>query len=151
LEPINWTIPTTADFFSVSECLVRRARILKNKKGVMAIPNKNKGRPLSEDELQIVSSFYESDEYSRMPPGMKDTVSVRQPGASEKVKVQKRLLLLNIDELYSKYKEYCVNTVHMKSCGRTKFLMLRPEHVVEVGSGETHNVCVCVKNTKISN
>ncbi|EFX78026.1 hypothetical protein DAPPUDRAFT_320881 [Daphnia pulex] len=32
----------------------------------MAIPNKNKGRPLSEDELQIVSSFYESDEYSRM-------------------------------------------------------------------------------------
>ena len=115
----------------------------------MAIPNKNKGRPLSEDELQIVSSFNESDEHSRMQPGMKDTVSVRQPGASKKVKVQKRLLLLNIDELYSKYKEYCVNTLHMKSCGRTKFFMLRPEHVVEVGSGGTHNVCVCEKHQNV--
>ncbi len=51
LAPKTWTIPTTADFFSVSECLVRRARIWKNEKGVMAIPKKHKGRPLSEDEL----------------------------------------------------------------------------------------------------
>jgi hypothetical protein len=143
LAPRSWTIPNTADFFSVSECLVRRARILKNEKGVMAIPNKNKGRPLSEDELQIVSSFYKSDEYSRMQLGMKDTVSVRQPGITKKVKFQKRLLLLNIDELYSQYKEYCVNTLSMKACGRTKFFMLRPEHVVEVESGGNHNVCVC--------
>lgn len=113
----------------------------------MAIPNKIKGRPLSEDELQIVLLF--CDEYSRMQPGMKDAVSVRQPGSSKKVKVQKRLLLVNIDELYSHYKEDCVNTLCKKACGRTKFFMLRPEHVVEVGSGGTHNICVCVKNPKI--
>lgn len=55
----------------------------------MGIPNKNKGRPLSEDELQIASSFYESDEYSRMQPGMKYTVSVRQQGCTKKRKFKK--------------------------------------------------------------
>ncbi len=65
------------------------------------------------------------------------------------MKVQKRLLLVNIDELYSQYKEYCVNTLCMKAFGRTKFFMLRPEHVVKVGTGGSHNVCVCEKHQNV--
>ena len=65
------------------------------------------------------------------------------------MKVQKRLLLMNIDELYSKYKDYCSNSLLMKSCGRSKFFMLRPDNVVEVGSKGTHNVCVCEKHQNV--
>ena len=93
---------------------------------------KNKGRKLLKDELQIIISFYESDEYSRMQPGMKDFISVRQPGSSKKVKFKKRDLFMNRDELYSKYQEYCVNTLFIYACGRNKFFLL--QHIVEVSS-----------------
>ena len=149
LAPISWTISFTAEFFSVSEWEVRRARILKKEKGILETPNKKKGRAMTDDEKQIIREFYESDEHSRMQPGMKDTVSVRVEAGQKKIKVQKRLLLMNIDELYFKFKEFSLNTLFMKACGRSKFFTLRPEHVVEVGSRGTHNVCVCEKHQNV--
>ena len=145
LAPISWTIAETASYFNVSVSEVRRARILKSEKGILSMPDKRKGRAMSEEEKKIVTDFYESDDYSRMQPGMNDSISVRVNENKKKVKVQKRLLLMNIDELYSKYKDYCSTTLFMKPCGRTKFFMNRPEHVVEVGAKGTHNVCVCEK------
>lgn len=106
LAPDSWSIPQTASYFNVSESEVRRARILKTEKGVLSIPDKKKGRPITDEEKQIVIEFYESDDNSRMQPGMNDTVSVRITEGQKKVKLV-RLLLMNIDELYSKYKEYC--------------------------------------------
>jgi hypothetical protein len=49
---------------------------------------------------------------------------------------------MNIDELYVKYKEYCVTKLCLKSFGRTKFFELRPVNVIDVGVGGSHNVCV---------
>lgn len=48
--------------------------------------------------------FYESDENSRMCPGMKDSVSVRNKDG-EKVQHQKQLILSNLKELHSSWKE----------------------------------------------
>jgi hypothetical protein len=48
------------------------------------------------------------DEYSRVMPGRKDVKSVKKPGGGERVRLQKKLLLMNIDELYSNYKDYAV-------------------------------------------
>ena len=73
----------------------------------MAIPDNKKGRKLSPEEEEIVKDFYLSDENSRVQPGMNDYVSVRIKPGEKKVKVQKQLLLMNIDELYYKYKKYC--------------------------------------------
>lgn len=70
--------------------------------------------------------FYLNDKYSRMQPGMKDFFSVKVASGKKKIKL-KKLLLLNIDELYIKYKEYCDNQLCMKPCGRTKFFELRPK------------------------
>jgi hypothetical protein len=39
------------------------------------------------------------DEYSRVMPGRKDVKSVKKPG-ERRFRLQKRLLLMNIDELY---------------------------------------------------
>ena len=50
------------------------------------------GHPLSSEVVDIVSGFYCSDDVSRMMPGKKDFVSVKQ---GERVHIQKRLVLSN--------------------------------------------------------
>ncbi|KZR96857.1 Cc8L18.2-like protein, partial [Daphnia magna] len=139
LAPISWSQQQISTFFGVSEHQVRRSAILKREKGLLAKPDKKQGRPITEDEKEIVRDFYLCDENSRQLPGMKDYVSVRTREGEKKQKVQKRLLLMNINELYVKYKEYCERTLCLKSCGRSTFFMLRPCNVIEVGSSGSHN------------
>jgi hypothetical protein len=131
---------------------VKRSRILKKEKGILAIPDNKKGRKLSPEEEEIVKDFYLKDENFRVLPGMNDFVSVRIYPGEKKSKVQKQLLLMNIDELYYKYKEYCVIKLCMKSCGRSKFFALRPVNVIEVGASGSHHMMdkiVCdVKNSE---
>lgn len=86
LAPTSWTISVTASYFCVSESEVRRSRILTKEKGILSTPNKRKGRPITDDEQQIVKEFYEADENSRMQPGMKDVVSVRVEEGKKKSK-----------------------------------------------------------------
>ena len=143
LAPVSWTQQRTSHFFDVSISQVKISRILKKEKGILAIPDNKKGRKLSPEEEEIVKDFYLSDENSRVQPGMNDYVSVRIKPGEKKVKVQKQLLLMNIDELYYKYKKYCTEKLCMKSCGRSKFFALRPVNVIEVGASGFHNVCVC--------
>lgn len=122
---------------------------MKREKGLLAKPDKKQGRPITEDEKEIVRDFYLCDENSRQLPGMKDYVSVRTREGEKKQKVQKRLLLMNINELYVKYKECCERTLCLKSCGRSTFFMLRPCNVIEVGSSGSHNVCVCEEHQNV--
>ncbi len=82
-------------------------------------------------------------------PGMNDYISVRLQDGEKKTKIQKRLLLLNIDELFFKFKEYSLNKLCMKCCSKSKFYELRPKHVIEVGAAGTHNVCVCETHQNI--
>jgi hypothetical protein len=51
---------------------VKRSRILKKEKGILAIPDNKKGRQLSPEEEEIVKDFYLSDENSRVQPGMNE-------------------------------------------------------------------------------
>jgi hypothetical protein len=48
--------------------------------------------------------FYISDEYSRQLPDMKNVKGVKQSNG-KRIKVQKRLLLVNINGLYTEYKK----------------------------------------------
>jgi hypothetical protein len=125
LAPASWTLKQTAKFFSVWEEAVRRSRILKEEKGVLSTPNPKKARKIGDSEKNIIQNFYMDDEYSRVMPGRKDVKSVKKPG-ERRFRLQKRLLLMNIDELYSHYKDYAVKTLLMKPCGLTKFFQLRP-------------------------
>ena len=45
----------------------------------------------------------------------------------KRVKIQKRPLFVNIDELYANHKEYASNILRMEPCGRSNFFMFRPE------------------------
>ncbi|EFX75283.1 hypothetical protein DAPPUDRAFT_108106 [Daphnia pulex] len=136
LAPASWTLKQTS------------TRVEK-KSGILAKPEaKISSRRLSDDDKQRVIDFYISDEYSRQLPGMKSVKSVKQADG-KRLKVQKRLLLLNIDELHGEYKKKFKDIVGIKTVGFSAFADLRPKHVITVGSSGTHSVCVCVYHQNV--
>jgi len=135
--PCSWSIQKTAREFSVSEYMARKAKELKSIHGILAEPVVKKGKMLSADVKLRVTEFYENDEMSRLCPGKKDYVSVKIDGS--KVQKQKRLLLANIEELYSSFKEQNPDC----KVGISKFYELRPQWCITVGVKGTHSVCVC--------
>lgn len=96
-------------------------------------------------EEKIVQ-FYESEENSKQLPGKRDSKSVIQKDGKRQ-HVQKKLVLMNISELYENFKEKYPDV----KIGFSKFASLRPQHCVLAGSSGTHTVCVCTihENVKL--
>ena len=78
----------------------------------------------------LVQNFFESEEISRIMPGKKDFIFVRQ--GHQRVHVQKRLLLTNLKESYQLFKDKFPS----KSVGFSKFADLHPKHCVLAGEVE---------------
>ncbi|XP_033127584.1 uncharacterized protein LOC117125231, partial [Anneissia japonica] len=72
-----------------------------------------------------------------MCPGKKDCVAIKT--SNEKVYQQKRLILVNLKELYLEYKKKHPND----SVGFSKFCELRPSWCRPVTASGMHSVCVC--------
>ena len=135
LIPESWTIKKASCYFKVSEYLVKRARDLKNQKGILASPERRKGKMLPNEVVETVKLFFEDDEVSRLMPGKKDFVSI-----GRNIHKQKRLLLCNLKELYA----LLIAQYPAVKIGLSRFCSLRPKWCVTVGSSGTHSVCVCV-------
>ena len=131
LAPDSWSHKYCSEYFDVSEYLVRTARELKNVDGILAKPVPKKGKKLPQETLELVLNFYEDDEFSRQMPGKKDCVSI-----GNNVQKQKRLVLCNLREMYSAFKEKNPNI----KLGFSKFCSLRPKWCVIAGSTGTHSV-----------
>ena len=116
-----------AKYFEVSEHLIRNARLLKSEKGVFSLPTNKIGKKLSKEVAVLVENFYQDDEYSRMMPGKKDYVSIGKD-RKERIHVQKRLLLSNLNELYTEFKKINADI----KIGFSKFCTLRPKWSVYV-------------------
>ena len=114
--------------------MVRTARELKKVSGILSKPSPKRGKKLSPETVALIVQFYEDDEYSRQMPGKKDSVSI-----AKNEHKQKRLILCNLHELYSAFKEKNPNV----KVGFSKFAELRPKWCVLAGSTGTHSVCVC--------
>ena len=110
---------------------------MKEKRGILSVPNPQHGKTLSEDIRKVVVNFFEDDEFSRIIPGEKDYVSI-----GKNVHKQRRLLLCNLKELYSAFKERYPDA----KVGFSKFCSLRPRWYISVGSSGTHSVCVCTSH-----
>lgn len=82
--------------------------------------------------------FYLRNYVSHTMPGVKDIVSVKSENG-KRIKLQKQLLLLNLEEIFELYKEEYPES-HI---GFTKFSLLRPKQCVLADSSGTHNICVC--------
>ena len=76
LAPETWSIAKTAIEFKVTEYMVRKTRDLKKESGILAEPDKLKGKSLSATTVEKIQQFYEDDEYSRMCPGKVDCLSI---------------------------------------------------------------------------
>ena len=104
----------------------------------------HRGKVIQESEKDKVKVFFNSDEVSRMCPGARDYVVIRNE-LGEKEKVQKRLILGTLKEAYRQFKEDSNNP----SIGFSSFCALRPRNCVLAGSAGTHAVCVCVYHQNV--
>ena len=137
LTPTSWSRKYAAEYFNVSEYLIRTARNLRQEKGIISKPEPKRGKSLSAETLTLIEAFYNDDQYTRQLPGKKDYVSI-----SKNIHKQKRFILCNLRELYLAFKE---EYPHIK-VGFSKFCNLRPKWCLIAGSSGTHSVCVCTEH-----
>ena len=143
--PRSWSIRMIQTEFGASNFMARRAKQLVMEKGVMSTPDPKPRHCIAKKSIDLVVGFYESDNSSRMMPGRKDFVSVKQ--VHGRVQIQKRLILCNLKELYRQFKDEYPS----ENIGFSKFADLRPKHCVLAGARGTHSVCVCTihQNVKL--
>ncbi|XP_047129079.1 uncharacterized protein LOC124809226 [Hydra vulgaris] len=98
------------------------------------MPNSILGKAFPDVTVQLVKTFYEDDEHSRIMPGKKDYVSIKR-----NVHMQKRLLLCSLKELFVAFK---TKNPELK-IRFSRFCTLRPKWCIIVGASETHSACVC--------
>ena len=141
--PKSWSVKRIQEEFNTTNFMARQAKELVKEKGVLAMPDLKRGHALAEQTVHLVHSFYQSDEISRVMPGRKDYISVRE--GEGRVHVQKRLVLCNLKELYAIFKDQHPSD-HI---GFSKFASLRPKHCVLAGASGTHTVCVCTYHQNV--
>ena len=64
LIPESWTIKKAPGYFKVSDYLVKKARDLKNQKGILTSPERKKGKSLPNEVTEREKLFIEDDEVS---------------------------------------------------------------------------------------
>ena len=141
--PKSWTRSKVVEEFQVSEYMVRTAKKLVSEKGIMSTPNPRLGKLLPKTTVDLIKTFYHSDEISRIMPGKKDYVSVTVCGMRQHL--QKRLILCNLKEAYQQFKDGMPDV----KIGFSKFSELRPKECILAGAGGTHSVCVCTVHQNV--
>lgn len=117
--------------------LIEKAKSLRAKQGVWAMPDKYAGHPVSENDVQVALQYYLQDEKdcSVQSPNKKDVIHVTRDG--KRVAVAKRFMTRSIRETFNLFK-----SAHPDICvGLTKFYTLRPKWVRTDPRPEQ---CVCV-------
>jgi hypothetical protein len=138
IPPKSWSIRKVQEVFpSASNYMIRRANQLVMDQGIMSSPNAKPGKTLNKITVEVVKSFYNSDEVGRVMTGKKDNISIKVSGV--KIHEQKRLLC-SLKELHSHFK----NSHPGVKVGFSKFASLHPRNYIMAGSSGTHSVCVCV-------
>lgn len=141
--PASWSERKIADEFNTSRHSVKKARKLKQKSGIMGDVCAKRGKSISEETVEKIKQFYNSDDNSRVLPSVKQTVTMRVDGKN--IKVQKRLLLLSLNELYALFtQQNPKNTVSF-----SLFATLRPKNCILPGKSGTHSVCVCTHHQNV--
>ena len=90
--------------------------------------------------INSVLQFYQNVEYSRQLPSKKDCISI-----GKNVHVSKRLILCNLKELYTAFKDKHPDL----KISFSKFASLRPKWCITVGPKGTHSVCVCTAHQNV--
>ncbi|KYM95356.1 hypothetical protein ALC62_00146 [Cyphomyrmex costatus] len=135
--PKSWGIRKIAREFNTTTYLAMKAKELRSIKGILADATAKRGKTLPEETKKKIDDFYNDDSNGRLLPGRKDVVSVAINDV--RVKVQKRLLLMGLNELH----ELFIQSYPTKVISFSAFAKLRPPHCILPGANGTHCVCVC--------
>ena len=86
LVPYSWSRKYRSEYFGVSEYLIRSAREIKQRKGILAQSSQKNDKAIAQETIDLVHAFY--DEYGRQLPGKKDYVSIQKGVHKQKRLVQ---------------------------------------------------------------
>ncbi|XP_065079406.1 uncharacterized protein LOC135702303 [Ochlerotatus camptorhynchus] len=142
--PKSWSTYRIMKEFNVSQHMANQAKALQQQKGIMSVPvNRLSRASLGEPTIMLVRDFYNSDDISRVCPGKRDyLISKNDEG---EIYVQRRLVLCNLQEAYSIFK----NTYPDIKIGFSMFASNRPKHCILAGTSGTHTVCVCIYHQNV--
>ena len=142
--PKSWSTRIEREF-GVSHHISRKVKSLVKEKGILSLPDPKPGHSLPQETAHLVVAFYESDESSRIMPGKKDFMSIKDAGGRRHIQIQ--LVLCNLKELNQHFKDKHPSV----KIGFSKFAELRPRYCVLAGASGTHSVCVCTihQNVKL--
>lgn len=145
LGPKSWGVNKLSREFNSSRHQAREALKLKGEFGIWPQISIKPRTSLPDATVKAVVDFYENDWNSRILPSVKDCITVRENG--NRTKMQKRLLLIDLRELHTLYK----NSHPKNQVSFSVFCKLRPKHVILPGTSGTHVVCVCTihQNVKL--
>lgn len=143
--PRSWTAYRVRQEFDCSKHLSEAAVKLAREYGIMSSPIQRIGTHVTDPAIVAkVIEFYTREEISNVCPGKRDYVTVDEN--NERKQIQRRLLLMNINEAYALFKEENPNA----KIGFSKFASLRPPEVIlALSTGGTHSTCVCQKHQNV--
>lgn len=137
--PRSWSARKMAKEFNTSMHIALQTKKNVEQHGILCDAEKRMGTTnLPNVRVKLIESFFTQDCISQPCPGKNDFVTVLLD--NEKVRIQKRLLLMNLNEAHCQFKlQYPDEPV-----GFSKFASLRPKQcITALETGGTHYTCVC--------
>lgn len=143
--PKSWPAFRIQKEFNVSYFFANKTKNLVEHQGILCNMAKKIGpTKLNEETAKKVQEFYRCDDISRVCPGKRDYVRYNEN--MEKITIQRRLVLMNLNEAYQLFKEEFPN----EKIGFSKFASIRPpECTLALETYGTHTTCVCLYHQNV--
>ncbi|GAB1865911.1 hypothetical protein CAJAP_06990 [Camponotus japonicus] len=135
--PTSWSSRKIATEFNCSRAVAQKSKEFRASAGILGSCTIKTGKKISADTEKKILDFYNSDLNSREMAAVKDVISVKTD--DKRILMQKRLLLLDLKGLFSKY----IDENDKNRVSFSKFAQLRPKNCILAGASGTHSVCVC--------
>lgn len=137
--PSTWSVRKISNVFKTSRHMGLLTKALVEENGILCEPKKRAATNyISDDVINRVINFFLSDNISQPCAGKRDYVTINEN--NEKVRKQRRLVLMNLEEAYALFKRENIG----KKIGFSTFASLRPkECLLALHNYGTHTVCVC--------
>lgn len=145
--PKNWSISKIRQVFgnTASVRLIRKTKKLVQKEGILCDTTKKlASHEIDGETIELAIKLYQDDEVSRACPGIRDYVRLKSDGGYEKI--QRRLIMMDLRDVYDKFKEKYPN----RKIGFSKFASIRPKECVLAGSTHgIHRTCICLDHQNV--
>lgn len=145
--PKNWSVSKYREVLgeNITKHMVYRTKELVEKNGILCDTTKKIGsKSIDQNTIDKVHEFYRSENISRACPGIREYIRQKTDGNCEKI--QRRLILMNLNEAFEIFKS---ENPGLK-IGFSKFASVRPNECVLASSAHgIHTTCVCVYHQNV--